>query len=420
MSSRFLSLALRSVFVVAFVSTVGTASESPIGRTSAVAADLGATNASSLANGVALTSARATSRSVEWRREPGGSLAAVVVNPAGMIYVTGSIWARPVMPGTDVHVTAMVVAKYGAGGRLAWRRTWRPSGLWFADGTAVAPAPSGGIYVAGISGRYEGWAPVLWRYSASGRLMWRRTLPSSLGRGDLRSIAADAHGVVGVVHNSDTGGPTAGGTYIYSYTHAGRLAWRTEFKVPGITGTMNTLNGITIGDNGLVYMTGFVSRTRLDARYQDWDVVVQQLQRNGRVRWTRDLADPGVRDADEGLAIDSRPGMVVVAGSKDNWTRGAVWAFTSRGELRWARTWGHRDQTSAPAVSIAPWGPVYVAADRVAWGPGDTRRTWASLRRYAPDGTFVSSRAADDFVNGVATADAIYLVSGRALQRWQR
>ncbi len=325
--------------------------------------------------------------------------------------MTGSIAGR--------HQTAMVVAKYGPGGSLVWRRTWRRSGTyWFAHGNAVAPAPAGGVYVAGLSGRYEGWSPVLWRYSSSGRLLWHRTLPSPLGRGEMRSIARDGHGVVVAVDNSATGGPTAGGNYVYAFDHAGLQEWRTEFSAPGITG-MTAVNGVAIGRRGRIYAVGFMDRALLDAR-QDWDVAVQQLDRGGHVQWSRLLADPGVRDLDEATAVSTRGGLVVVSGVRDDWTHGTVWTFSTRGERRLTRSWGNAYQITAPAATIAPWGAVYTAADRTVFGPGDTSSTTGSLRCYAPDGTFVSRRAADDGVTGVAAADALYIVAGPALERWRR
>ena len=393
MGRRSLGLSLRSAFVVTAVSVVCTVGASP-------------------------SSSAASSAAGEWRREPGGSLSAVAVNAAGTIYVTGSIWA-PRSELDDVRrLHAMVVAKYGPGGELLWRRTWRRGGLWFARGLAVASAPAGGVYVAGVSGRYEGWAPVLWRYSASGRPIWRRTLPAPRGRGGMTSIATDDQGVVAAVYNADTGGPTAGGNYVYSFDHAGRLVWRTEFAVPGINGTANGVSGVAIGQRGLMYAVGFVDRAPLDARNQDFDVVVQQLTRAGRVRWTRVLGDPGVRDIDEASAVATRPGLVVVSGSRDNWARGALWAFSPAGERLWTRSWGKDKSIYAPAVTIAPWGSVYIAADRRVFGPGST--TTGSLRRYRPDGTFVSNRAANDWVSGVAASDTIYIVAGRALERWIR
>ena len=390
----------RSILVIALVSAMGIVGALPAGSSGTLAR---------------------SARGDEWRREPGGAksaLSAVTVNHTGKIFVAGSVRARPVMPGTNVHVDAMLVAKYDRHGRLAWRETWRRSGLWFAHGEAVAPAPAGGVYVAGISGRYEGWSPVLWRYSASGRLLWHRTLPSPLGRADMRSIAADADGVVAAVHNSETGGPTAGGSFVYAFDHSGRVTWRTEFAVPGITGTMNGVNGVAIGDDGRIYAAGFVSRSQLDAQWQDWDAVVQQLDRDGHVGWTRVVADPGVRDYDVAQAVDVAGGLVIAAGSTDNWTHGGVWAFTLDGQRRWVSSWGRRYQTTSPALTIASWGAIYVAAVRSVYGPGSTTSTTASLRQYEPDGTFVSSRAAAAYVAGVATADAIYVVSGPALERW--
>ncbi len=353
-----------------------------------------------------------------WRRElRGGGVSDVTVDTARHISVTGSAWARPVMPGTKVHVTAMLVARYGPAGRLVWRRTWRRSGLWFAAGLAVAPAPSGGVYVGGISGRYEGWSPLLWRYSASGRLRWRRTLPSPLGRGEMSSIATDLDGVIAAVNNSATGGPTAGGNFVYAFDHAGRVVWRTEFEAPGITGTMNRINGVAIGGDHRVYAVGSVSRSPLDARYQDWDVVVQQLDRDGRVRWTRVLPDPGVRDFDAATAVSVGSHRVVVGGSIND-TQGAVWAFTREGRRSWERHWA----SGANAVEVAPSGAVYVAASRTVYGPGSTSTTTSTLRRYTPTGTLVWKRlvSKDGGVTGVTAGGGLYLTVGGGLERWRR
>jgi hypothetical protein len=352
---------------------------------------------------------------VAWSREPGGHLSAVTVDAARHIFVTGSIWA----PTTgDRRVSAMVVAKYGPKGRLVWRRTWRRGGAyWFALGLSVAPAPGGGVYVGGDSGRYEGWRPVLWRYSATGRLLWQVTLPAPLGRGDMVSIATDATGVVAAVDNSATGGPTAGGNYLYGFDHSGRQVWKTEFAVPGITGTSNWIHGVAIGA-GRVYAAGEVSRSPLDARSWDIDVVVQQLSRDGHVRWTRVLGDPGVRDHDTATALDVRSGRVLVTGTIDNYRRGAVWAFTTGGALRWKHRWGTDRDTSGDGVTIAPWGAVYVAANHDVYGTGTHVTRRATLRRYTLDGRFVSKRlvSTDDDVTDVVARGRPYLTVGRSIE----
>jgi hypothetical protein len=353
----------------------------------------------------------------EWTRSPGGTLHAVAVNPAGKIFVAGSVRTKAVYPGTHIHLEALTVAKYDPAGTLRWHRRWRPSGTWFAVGLAVAPAPRGGVYVSGEYGQYEGWAPVLRRYSASGELRWRRLLPAPLGRGSMVSIASDADGVVGAVVNSDTGGPTAEGHYFYAYDNSGHRAWRSEFRVPGIRGTMNGIRAIALDNESRIYVAGFVDQEPLDARFQDWDVVVQQLDRGGHRQWTWVRADPKVTDYDEAQAVAVGSGFVTVSGSLNDSTRGVVWALTTDGDRSWGRQWDGTYQTSAPAITVAPWGHVYAASDQTVPGSGGSTTT-ASLRGYGEDGTYLSSRAAGAYISGVAADDALYVTSGHTLQRW--
>lgn len=360
-----------------------------------------------------------------WHREPGGRLSAVTADAAGNIFVTGQIWAPPAGGDRD-HRWAMTVAKYGPSGRLAWRRTWRvrKSG-WWAHGRAVAPAPGGGVYVGGTSGWYEDEYPVVWRYGATGRLLWRRTLAISIERADVEALAADAHGVVAAVdsvgsccddvrHDGD----------LQALDPSGRPTWRTDFEVPGITGTWDAVGTVGLGKDGHVYAAGHVDRSFFDSpdnRAPDEDVVVQQLSRAGTVRWTSVVVDGRKRDQESANAIAVREGLVIVTASINDETRAWVGAFVVDGRRRWMHRWGRDYWTGAVAVAAAPWGPVYVATNH-APGGGVTPSTTAALRRYAPNGTFVWQHgvANGELVTGITAGDALYLTVGEGLERWRR
>ena len=70
---------------------------------------------------------------------------------------------------------------------------------------------------------------------------------------------------------------------------------------------------------------------------------------------------------------------------------------------------GGRRQRYANALTIAPWGPIYVGTE-------------SSLRRYSPTGTLVWERPTPDAgpVTDVAAGGSVYLTTGTELQRWRR
>ncbi len=171
-------------------------------------------------------------------------MAAVTVGTARHIYVTGSIDG----PRGD----ALIVAKYGSRRGLAWRRTWRHAGrLWHAAGVAIAPATEGGVYVGGYSGygTGEGGDALLLRYSATGRLRWHLTLPTSLGTAIVVGLSASPLGVVAAIEDSgccDIAADRDG--YVQAVRADGSSSWRNAFEAPGIpAATRDIASGVAIG-----------------------------------------------------------------------------------------------------------------------------------------------------------------------------
>lgn len=354
----------------------------------------------------------------EWVREPGGTLRAVTVGTEGAVYVTGSIW-------TAHHFAhAWVVSKLGPHGGLYWRRTWRrPIRDWQETGTAVAPAPGGGVYVGGSAGRGECGTPQLMRLSGSGDVLWRRALPNPECYGWVTGLDANTEGVVASVTSQGCCAIFDHDGYVQAMTPDGRLRWRRDFEAPGIADHWDGARGVTLGGDGRVYVAGEVDLGDWsgDGPLPDEDIVVQRLSRSGGVDWTRVVSDPGVRDHDLAWDVDVRRGAIVVAGGVDRrrWSAARAWlsAFDTQGQRLWSRRWGQGElQRVATAVSIAPWGPIYVGAERDGRDP--------TLQRWTIDGELLRERQVGPSGSGslidIAADGAVYLTSGRHVERWSR
>jgi hypothetical protein len=344
----------------------------------------------------------------------------VTVGSAGAVYVTGSIW-------TPHHYDhAMVVTKLGPQGGVYWRHTWRlGSRGWNETGTALAPAPGGGVYVGGSAGRWECGTPILMRLSASGTVLWRQELPNPECYGSVASLDSNADGVVAAVSSEGCCAIFDHDGYVQAVTPDGRLRWRTDFEVPGIADNWDSARGVALGTDGSVYVAGEVDRGAWSGEgpLPAEDIVVQRLSPAGRAEWTRIRSDDGWRDRDEAWDIDVKGGIVVVAGSDGDrrWNHSRAWlgAFGTDGRGLWSRRWGQGElQRDATAVVLAPWGPIYVGADRY------HRTTEPSLQRWAVDGTLVRERRLEPNEYGgitdIATGREVFLTVGRRLERWSR
>jgi hypothetical protein len=349
-----------------------------------------------------------------WRREPGGRLAGVTVSRGGHIYATGSI--------TGKRGDALMVAKYRASGHLVWRRTWRhPGRLWHAQGLSIAPAPGGGVYAGGFTGygTGEGGDALVMRYSAGGRILWRREIGQEHGTAIVVALAASPHGVVAAVEDHgccDIAVEREG--FLQAFRADGTPSWSNEFEAPGIPAvTRDTAWSVAIGSGGRLYAAGSIDRRvyRQDAPPPDVDRIVQALNPRGRVLWTRVTGFDRIRRHwDDVSDVAARGAFVVATGTswprRGSRTRAWVGAFDADGRRRWSDGWGGgRTQRFATEVSIAPWGPFYVGTE-------------SSLRRYGRTGGLVWERPipGGTWVSDVAAVGAVYVVTGSELQRWRR
>jgi hypothetical protein len=336
-----------------------------------------------------------------WVRRVGRGLEAVTTDASGAVYVTGWIWS-PESP------NAMVVAKFGPAGRELWRRTWRPQlPDRHATGTAIAAAPRGGVYVGAKSGYGEGTDAVVFRFSSSGRPVWRRAIPGT----HVVSLEALHRGVVAAVQTWGASEPCS--------FHEGRLValapdgeprWSNGFEAPGITGTFDAIDGVATDGRGTLFVSGTVDRTTCDPSEPQPRTIglVQRFTVTGALRWSRVFSDPD-RSRSAG-AVAARDGLVVVALHPNP----SLVALSTAGQRRWS-WWGRGDDT---AVEISPWGPIYVGGGR--WRP-DAITSY--IRRFSREGALVRERTAavgSGWLTDLATSSVVYASVDRMLQRWPR
>jgi hypothetical protein len=336
-----------------------------------------------------------------WERRLGRGLEAAATDAEGAVYVTGWIWAKQ-------NTNAMVVAKFGPSGRELWRRTWRrqlPG--WYATGTAIATAPGGGVYVGAKGGYGEGPTTFVFRYSSSGRLLWRRPIPGT----HVRALIADRWGVVAAVQTEGPSEPCSERDgHVAALSPNGEPRWSYDFEAPRIRGTYDVIGGMAADGRGSLFVSGTVDRSVCDPSKPRPRTVglVQRLTRAGAVRWSRIFSDPD-RSRVAGV-IAARGGRVVVSLDRNP----SLVGLSAAGRRLWA-WWGRGDDT---AIEISSWGPVYVGGGR--YRPAGIT---SYLRRFSPRGELVSERevaVGPHWLTDVATSDVVYVTVGRTLQRWPR
>lgn len=345
-----------------------------------------------------------------WRREPGGSLTAVTIGTNGHVYVTGSIRGKG-------YSRALVVAKYGPHGRLVWRRTWRVQRHdWHAIGESLAPAPDGGVYVGGASGYGEGADALLIRYAPDGHRLWERTVATREGHARVAGLAATDGGVIAAIDDHGCCAIWDHEGHVQAFGADGSLGWRRDFEVPWIpVATWDAATAVAVGAGGRIFVGGEVDRAEwlgYPKPLPDEDRVVQALSPGGRVLWTRVMGRAGIRKDDRIRAIATGGGLVVATGESATRAGAKPWvgAFDTDGARSWTRVLGRgRRYRSARAVTVAPWGPIFVGVE-------------ASLHRYSKAGALLAADLLPgrESVTGAVASGALYLTSGHELQRWPR
>ncbi len=269
-------------------------------------------------------SADAHSGDLAWQRVYNGTgngsdaYYAAAPAPSGGVYAAGS---------TSALSADFLIARYGATGRLDWRRTWDDSAGGADAVAAAAAAPGGGLVVAGFASDPTEVVAVA-RYSAAGKRLWVR-FHSEAGADQqyAENVAVDTAGNIYVL------GARFVSSYdilLLKYSPAGKLRWVRRYASPGADwGT-----GIALDRAGDVYLTGYTPGTNGN------DALTLKYSPAGKRRWARLYDGPGGGNDGGGAVAVTADGTAYVAGSATGISSAAdavVLKYASNGVLRWSR-----------------------------------------------------------------------------------
>ena len=190
-----------------------------------------------------------------WNGVGGGAEGdALVVSPAGTVYVAGSL---------ESNRADAVVLKYTSRGVLQWWRSRNGTGNLDDDYDSVALAPGGDVVATGLlNDGATGNDVVVTRLAPSGRTRWVRTYngPDSLDdEGDRVSVAQS--GAIYVAGDSK-GATTALDTVTLKYGAHGKPAWAQRYTSAGATYDFPTA---LVVRRGAVYVAGEAGSNSGDA-----------------------------------------------------------------------------------------------------------------------------------------------------------
>jgi uncharacterized delta-60 repeat protein len=245
---------------------------------------------------------------------------------------------------------------------VSQERTW--GGTQLDEGSGVATAPDGSVYVTGstLSFGVGDRDAFLLKYDAVGTLLWQRTYGTASSEPGFR---ADEFGL-DVATSGDgsaiyvTGQFGNGSVFVAKFNAAGDLVWDRTWGDNG-----NFSRGVAVASDGSVYVTGGTSTFSVG----QGDVFVFKLTPDGLLAWDMTWGDTG-HDSGHAIAINTA-GEVYVAGETNSFVANDAFLFklTPAGTLLWERDWGTLDRdgfpglTAATGVATAPDGSVYITGN---------------------------------------------------------
>jgi hypothetical protein len=261
--------------------------------------------------------------------EPYAGTSGVVVDNAGKVFVTGSVWG-PFPPGPSPD---NVTIAYSGGGVPLWTNR-------YDGGNKIALDGSGSVFVSGPSG--------VVKYSNGGVSLWTNVWASVYGGSGL--LAVDGRGDVFV----------SGGGQLVKYSNAGVPLWtNTSFASLGIC---------AVDGSGNLFVPYFSVNSTVPPH--DYDYLTFKYSGTGAPLWVNSFSGPGNGD-DWAVAVtvDGR-GDVIVTGSSeqtastDNLDYATV-KYSGAGLPLWTNRYhgpvsGNSGTSSAGAIAVDHTGNVIV------------------------------------------------------------
>ena len=172
-----------------------------------------------------------------------------------------------IVAGTTDYLRAgdLVAARYASAGARQWLRTWSSPGSWADSTEDLAAAPDGSLWVGGIIDRQEGdLRTALVKWSASGKLLFARSIGSTRTAADLRAVTTDARGNAYIAGAVTTAGYGDWDLMAAKYAPGGQLLWR---STEGFGATSQEgLDDIVLGGAGFLYACGTAGWDREDSK----------------------------------------------------------------------------------------------------------------------------------------------------------
>ncbi len=280
----------------------------------------------------------------------------VTTDAAGNIYVAGYTSSYgPCSPSWG----ALSLLKYSGTGTLLMQKIWSNGSAVFAV-SGIAVAPSGDIYVAGYTlyspcvGGY--WYAALWRFSASGNLMWGKTLPMT--DSSFTGVALDAAGNA-YVTGSFYGGAGLTDVLLAKFDPAGGLTWEKSWG----GSSSDAGNAITVDGSGNLFVVGTTYSYSLSGSL----AVLLKFDTAGNLLF-RKLIGNG-EETGIGVGLDAA-GNIYVGGTT---VAGSVLAllakFDPTGGPQWQRSWGGSGgNTWATSLAVDPSGDAELVGYTNAYG----------------------------------------------------
>jgi len=218
--------------------------------------------------------------------------AAIVVDKAGNVYVTGT---TQICPGSDY-----LTLKYNSAGQEQWVARYYGPQEHLDAAKAIDVDNSGNVYVTGRS--FSDYATI--KYNAAGQQQW---VAREVG-GEGNAIALDGAGNVYVT------GQIAADYGTIKYNAVGQQQWVARYNGPPGNAS-DVATAIVLDDMSNVYVTGRSERTGI---FSDSDYATVKYNSVGQQQWVVRYNGPGnTDDRAAAMAIDTL-GNVYVTGMSDS------------------------------------------------------------------------------------------------------